>query len=384
MRLPERDPAGLAYLERRQQDDAFTYLVDISPKGDDAYLDLARALMRAGAYPPGTDEASVARTLRQSHEVPDPSRWSAYERPDHRLRLWRAEQTVARGLASLGQVLPAPLPALGTLSTWQLNARAIPVPSTGGYVIAFDSGLFSFTAGWAKVLAACLTHVQNGGLLDRFVDLCFCQIILGTAAYLDWRPMANPQLEVLSERFDPGFEAFLLGHEYAHVALGHQPVDLSVASGAEPAQGFRRDEELDADALGFEVVLKAFPDPVHTYVSVAGYFCALQLMERGYGLLQGDARAIPPGDSHPPVAERRASLFNRANALLSAEALAQAIAQVRLLEDRTLQLWLPLEPCFWHGSEGMPEGWQPRSPQEKSAALLAFKWYCLEAPASPH
>lgn len=374
MLLPERDPAGLAYLESLQKENGFAFSVDLSPKGEDAYRELASGLMALGASPPDMDLERFARALQQSHEVPDPARWSAQERPDYRLRLWRAERAVVRGMEALGKALPSPLPALGTLSTWQLNAKAFPVPSTNGYIIAFDSGLFSFTAGWAGVLAGCLSPVEDGGLLDRFVDLCFCQVLLGTAAFLDQRPVMNPALTALGERFAPVFEAFLLGHEYAHVVLGHQPVDLNLPEGSHAEQGFNPTEELDADALGFKVVLHAFPDPVLVYSSVAGFFCALHLMERGYEL-----RGMPADDSHPQARERRAALLKLASELLSREALAQALPIVDRIEECTLRMWLPLERGF---RQGPPAGWAPRTPGEKSAALFAFKLYCLGPPAS--
>lgn len=382
MSIPTRDVAGLAYLEARQKDAALTFCVDVSPKGDDAYLELASDLIMRGAYPPETDQASLARTLRHSDEIPDPSRWSTYERPDHRLRLWRAERAVIRGMKALGKVLPSPLPALGTLPTWRLNAEAIPVPLTGGYIIAFDSGLFAFTAGWGDVLAACLTPVNDGGLLDRFVDLCFCQVILGTSAYLDRRPAVNPAIDKGGELFDVVFEAFLLGHEYAHVTLGHQTVDLNLTSGSDEDQGFTHEDELEADALGFRVVLEAFSDPVLAYLSVAAFFSALLLMERGYGLLEGEKSALPRGDSHPPAAERRASLFSLASKLIPGEALKQAVSLVAAIEERTIQMWEPLERGFRDGLKDMPHGWAPGTPEEKSSALFAFKWFCLGPPAS--
>jgi hypothetical protein len=382
MDLPERNREELDFLESLQKEAALGYCVDISPKTEKDYRELAEHLITSGAYPPETDPESLARSLRKSDEVPDPSRWSAHERPDHRRRLWHAEQAVIRGVEVLQRTLPSPLPAIGTLPTRRLNAGAIPVPSTKGYIIAIDSGYFSFTAGWSEVLAACLTGVSDGGILDRFVDLCFCEVILGTAAYLDSRPATNPVLREVGSRLDPVFEAFLLGHEYAHVMLGHQPVDMNVAAGSYQDHGFLRQEELDADALGFKIALGAFPDPVQTYVSVAGYLCAWHLIERGWGLLKGETSARPPGDSHPPAIERRASLFQVASESMSREALTQAMSMLRAIEDKTIEMWKPLERGFLNGNEGRPKDWAPTTAMEKSAALLSFKFFTLGPPLS--
>lgn len=376
----KRDIEGVAFLERLQRDAGIAFATGDPAKTDEDYLDLARHLIRSGARE--ADEAAFAARLRRDNEVPEPARWSALERPDHRLRLWRAELAVERGMEALAVVLPSPLPAVGTLPTWQLNALALAAPSPCGYVIALESGLFSFTAGWSAIHAACVLGVENGWLLDRFIDICFCQIILGTAAYRDLRPMGHPAVEDLGERVAPVFEAFMLGHEYAHVALGHRPVDLDAPGVRPDLQAFTQDEELAADALSLRAIVKAFPDPLHGYVTVGGLLAALQLMERGYALLAGDPSLVPPGSTHPPALLRRRAVLELAPELLGGDALVAAIATLRIIEEQTSGMWMPLEKGFWRGRDGMPRGWAPATPEEKSAALMAFKWICLGPPAS--
>jgi hypothetical protein len=384
--VPARHRGALEYLESLQKQVALAFRADVSPKDEADYLELADALLRSGAHPPGTDRMALAQSLQNSHQVPDPERWSAYERPDHRQRLWHAEQSAIRGMDLLGYALPTPLPALGTLRTLQLNAQAIPIPSADGYVIAFESGLFVFTGNWAEVLAKCTLGANDGALLDRFVDLFFCQVVLGTAAYLDDRPAREPMLAQLGDAFARVCEAFLLAHEYAHITLGHRPRELEAGAGSYHAQGFEARQEFEADELAFRIVMRAFPHPEHVYVSVAGLFAGLHLAERGFALAEGNAAPIPQSGSHPPAIERRRRLLDLMNKLVPPAARELALSSLKKIEDLTIAMWTPLEQGFWHGAwrtqSNLPPDWAPASPEEKSSALYSFKWFCLGPPLS--
>jgi hypothetical protein len=312
---------------------------------------------------------SLARELERA-KLPKENAPGAV-RYDAQSRIQLAHEAAVRGLTAMDGLLKSSQPPICTLSMSAINRQARP-SSLPVDAANLKSNFFAFTCAWGDILAGCLLEVHIDALLDKFIDFCFCEVVLGTAAYLDRRPEPSSQIEQLSDPLATLFEAYAFAREYAHIGLDHIPISESQ---------LRDEDELAADALAFKAMLHAFADSEFSYFSVAGYFCAIQLIERGAELLKGNPSAVPSDGSYLPAMRRRVALFNLAKTLISNEAMQAAAVNLKRIEHLTHRMWEPMESAFWnrawHTSYNVPGDWVPRDDNDKSLALFAFKNFCL-------
>jgi hypothetical protein len=372
MNLPARHPAAVPYLEQLQRDAALNFAPDWGGAlSDEELLEAIEQAIRRGDYPPGTDP-EVALDRMRRNQVPASERWSALEPPAHRFFLDRAEQAVVRGLEARGAPVPSAAPAFGTLPTHDINARVLPVPGSDTFVVVYDSGLLELTSAWTAILGSCLRTDRSQALAIAFIDLVFCQVVLGTSAFLynriDWGVNRDNTARA-DAVLRPVMEAFLLAHEYGHVILGHPPNALDF-----PLE-VRHARELEADAYGFGIMLAAFDSPVAVYVAVSSMLGAYALLDRGYNLVEHDSSPSRPTATHPSAIDRRMALAKVAHGALSAADMTEAARWADHVDGETLRLWLPLEQGLWRVRDALPEeslpGWPP-NPLEKREALERF------------
>jgi hypothetical protein len=258
------------------------------------------------------------------------------------------------------------------LPTHDINARVLPVPGSDTFVVAFDSGLLELTSAWTAILGSCLRTDRSQALAIAFIDLVFCQVVLGTSAFLynrvEW-DVNRDNTHAADTVLRPVMEAFLLAHEYGHVLLGHPPNALDF-----PLE-VRHAREFDADAYGFGITLAAFDDPVAVYVAVSSMLGVYALLDRGYNLVEHDSRPSRPTATHPAATDRRVALAKVAHGALSAGEMAEAARWADHVDGETLRLWMPLEQGLWRVRDELPQeslpGWPPH-PLEKRAALQRF------------
>jgi hypothetical protein len=287
-----------------------------------------------------------------------------------------AERYVISGLGAGREELPAKMPAIGTLPTHQLNAESIPVPDSDAYVVAFETGIFDFSSAWAKITGACLLSHRSEPLSILFIDLVFSQVVIGSAVYAENNLVGlDPKVWKRSHStIKPVFDAFLLAHEYGHVKLGHQQDRLATEA------AINHEHELAADAYGFRLMLRAFNDPALVYCAVSSLLCGMQLFEHGYELLEHEPWT---SKTHPPAAVRRARLLQAALELMPGPELEKAISWIKMVEDETLRLWLPLEKPLLKAREIWPKSWIPDNPEHKRAAIGRFLGLIADSLGAP-
>jgi len=357
--------------------------------------DLTRSLVDLVADP--THQAGVearTRALENHFLAEDGDLWSRYERPDRRKRLAWLVPIVEKAIADCGYAI-ARRPTVGTLATRDINAQAIPGPSGEGHIVAFETGLFTFTSTVAGIAAQVLNaqladdgesldvlpypaigaHIAgHPALLLEFIDLLFSQAVIGTCDYVAAYTVPEENAN-WAGRVKDAMDVFVLAHEYGHVALGH--VDLpGVRAGGDPGQS--RAFEFAADRFSLEATTAACG--VWTIVGATLLLTALDLIECATATLAAGVDAVEESPTHPTAEQRKAAL--RAIVQDKYAALGEfALPICDTLCDIFGRLWAYVRPAFEHAhATGIPpRGFTPLDPLQKNWALEQFA-----APLFPH
>jgi hypothetical protein len=261
-------------------------------------------------------------------------------------------------------------PLIATLPTGEVNARAMLVPETDGeHIVVFDDQLFTFALLVSKVAARCFPPTAGGfehsgdpwrdvleehpEIEERFVELVAAWLVTGRPDQAPqywlsepWRSLGTLLLE--------GMELFVLGHEFAHIALGHVDASLAKANryGRAEASTIPRSwrEELEADALGVDIAVAIHNrEQLTSTFATAGaqiFFFSTHMLSEGLALL--GTGTIPSNldeeSSHPPGGLRWAMMYEQVTARTGekSESLEFADTLSRLLKT----LWERAKPTI--------------------------------------
>jgi hypothetical protein len=293
-------------------------------------------------------------TLTRELEVGDGDKWSKHERLDHRWRLVQLVQRVESAIRKCGYKLPY-RPVVGTLPTRDINAQAIADPRSGTDIVAFETGMFTFTDVLARVVALSLTvrtplgargpvfdkravlkHiVAHPGILLDFVDLVFSQTYLGTCQYTVKRELPKGfGLEEIHSRLRDAADTFVLAHEYGHVILEHPGAQTPATVDA------RHRREFEADEVGMQIVLAAF-DPQWAYAGPVLFLTGNAIMTLAEAVRNSGLAKVPNSDTHPSPPERLSKI-----AWQLSRSVAQSQAQVAI-EFAQMLKWLLADLWSW-------------------------------------
>ncbi|HYJ81136.1 MAG TPA: hypothetical protein VEW03_16095, partial [Longimicrobiaceae bacterium] len=181
---------------------------------------------------------------------------------------------VDRMAARRGDSLEAQ-PLLGTLPTGQLNARAIYVPETGETGILFDDEIRVMAYLLSKVVAEILTDPEKSDEDHVEIDLKrvyhplryapraveWFGAMLDSYLYHGWiRILPSWVIGQTAHRLAlilcTGFEHFVMGHEYGHLARRHLHGDFHPLLDGLPGvteEVISRSQEVEADAYGLMI-----------------------------------------------------------------------------------------------------------------------------------
>lgn len=235
-------------------------------------------------------------------------------------------------------------PLVGFLTTGQINAVSMRVPGhSDGYLVLYEDQMQHLAHEFSHVLAWAIPHDGPADLNDKIgfkfnvrditariesvpdIANWFASVItfytvkgelgMGGLRFL-FKPMP-PGYGNLASQLEGSLNYFVLGHEYAHVLLGHLDTAASRA-GVLPvteaeALVYSWQQELTADLLGGLLGLQASVNHGKNHAGIAFmainlFFDALDVMDRAVSLLQtGDEEALQLG-SHPPSYLRKQRL----------------------------------------------------------------------------
>lgn len=235
-------------------------------------------------------------------------------------------------------------PLIGTLPTGLINARAVRLPSNGETAILFDDEIRVLAYMLAKVVASVVALPGDGDL--SFVDMNINRVndperhapqaVKWFAAMIDsyirdgwirilpvW--VIPPEANRLALTLCHGFEMFVMGHEYGHLARNHH--EGAVHETVREAEGLsedqlQRSQEIEADAFGLRTACDSAVNecggPIPGFWGA--YLCAkaFELIDRALycAAKRGDWKPwqgqvlqwLNRQSSHPPAATRAAML----------------------------------------------------------------------------
>lgn len=340
--------------------------------------DIAAWLLRENASVPGIQDPQLRASLEQLVEL------SEHLGLDEMMmeQLQSSQMDVEEALAYTYSVssFESRRPYVGYLQTGQLNAVSMLVPShPDAYLVAFHDELFRFIAILSEDFVLALPKRRfadtegyafqfsgrgvadrinaNREIADRFIEHVLLYVATGSLKG------ARPYFPKLSRAgFSAGLRKamtyFILGHEYAHVLLGHldHPTrkSRSLVTGIE-ALDFSWRQEYDADSDGMFASINAGTDRgISISTSVLGiclFFDLIDLTGRAIALLGcGDENAYRLG-SHPPALLRWNQLSDQLSELAdrdpdNAESIRIALEQTKLQGDVINILWQCVRPVL--------------------------------------
>lgn len=378
-RREEEDPRVLREIAERQ---LMAERLDAQPpmspeKMREALVDLV------GSAEYAREVERKAAAIEQYYSENDGDRWSRYERPDRRRRLGELVVRIEQGAAKCGYEISR-RPVVGTLPTYDVNARAISGPPGEGHLVVFDSGMFNFstllgrTAGQAIDArpgsdGASLTfnpqrlYRERGydrALIRQWADLLFSQTILGTCAYCEMVQVA-PEHAPFADQLREAIDTFILAHEYGHVILGHTDLYGSGRS-LEPEEAHA--QEFAADGVAF-AICKAWGGSLWACLGASVFFYGREGADLAANVfLTGEARGSA-SSTHPAAAARRRTIMQ-----VSETVDANAVRVSRDIYEALGKMTGYLLPAFAEAHrQGFPEaGYRPASEYEKAAAFETF------------
>jgi hypothetical protein len=266
------------------------------------------------------------------------------------------EKTAAARIEGLD--LGSRRPLIGHLRTGQLNAVCMSVPGrSGAYLVLIEDQMQLFSGELSEAVAWAIPAgpADANGMINfnfslpavterveaypeiaaRFAEIIVSYAVKGTVIARRTQDadavyqVADAVDQVGDHMMPPGYlnlarmlctslEYFVLGHEYAHILLGHLDTgairrDVPPAAEAE-ARVYSWREELAADWMGSVLSINAIIEHEHVdiplgFFGISLFFDALDVMDRAVALLQtGDENARQLG-SHPPSELRKQRLL---------------------------------------------------------------------------
>ena len=224
-------------------------------------------------------------------------------------------------------------PQLGTLPIGSINAITIAVPGSDEYLVIFEQDLVIFALTLSKAIARAMfigrtaddkatLFFKNSNLSEilrndedmivHFIEVIVSYLLLGTPSSAPMHP-SEPESGLIAKYLSDSMLLFILGHECAHIMLGHLAYKkVKAAVAGEQIYKIERDwqQEREADGWGLSLMLQAMltreMDLALSYWGADFFFSCFEIVERGLSLLMtGDESKRRLDSSHPPASERR-------------------------------------------------------------------------------
>lgn len=299
---------------------------------------------------------------------------TGYEDPQTYLELAILTDQIETGIQrTFGKDL-IPRPVFGTLPTGEVDASVR--QESGGYLVAFDSGLFKFADHLSGILALSLPlegqkgtwfkfstdrdairrHLDSNPAVVARLQTIVRAYVVGGAPALTAAPDA-PRLrepfEQIARNLYRGMLLFVLGHEYGHIVTIHQR--LSPGDKLPP----QWDREVAADGWGVLLSMAASDGATRnaaaTIWGMKVFLTCYELIERSVATLAtGTETSRRHGQSHPPTELRLQYLPNHFRVVAtrftgglvppSPEEVESAIRESKGLDAITELLWERLKP----------------------------------------
>lgn len=296
---------------------------DRESRAQDWLKELQRQHFEAHMRPTHTDTMShLNKGLpHYAQMLEDPLGW-ADKHIVHRFAIERLLKSMPANCRDTVEHIP-----VGTLLTSDPNAWAIqPVDFDSGPVIIVDWMLFTFIHEAVKPILRLLDRIpkeERKEMANRIMDCAEYFTTGGRAGKIEIHQY-DESLDAMAEGIDLGALIFVIGHEYAHVILGHlDPADVTQGELGFVKYNKSCGQEFAADLKGFDLTrecLLSLERELHGR-PISNLPCAsplilmsiIHLLEKFLGFENGSW-------SRPPAADRRKCLLHPISPMLSEHA----------------------------------------------------------------
>ena len=242
-------------------------------------------------------QAALNSHMRRILAKPLPTRW---EDPLSYAITLRSDKRIVSGAKALKTDMPDP-PRFGTLPLAEINAEAIALPD--GYIVAINAQTYNFCHQLTRIAAATIEFKivpgrnqltidpstdafrrrmkEDPGLGKRLDSLLRVFTTKSSPSFEKWRPPGPHEAPLIVPLVD-AMETFIVGHEYTHVLLKHEPVE-GVRKRLSLANSTGASKEIDAIVRSWEQELHA---------DVGGVALLNQALEMEW-------KDVMPKDRHP-------------------------------------------------------------------------------------
>lgn len=296
-----------------------------------------------------------------------------------------AEQ-IESACQSIGLKIPR-RPTLGTLPAGQVTAMTILVPGTEDHLVLFEPRLFTFALLLSKAVAQAFPTREeigeelffsvsaaeveqwinsDGRALGHFQDVLFSYVFEGDPNRAPQYIPEGPYI-YFADLIRASMELFVLGHEYAHIGMGHleeYEAPLEIERSLEDADiPYSWMQELTADLVGVRLSAEAMAssrnaDFAFATIGAEFYFSAIDVMDQAVSLLlKNDSGELQLG-SHPPVEDRKRFLRHMLGDMATEEDVESAVMMADAVDHALTYLWKETEPVLRklrdHGASPAP------------------------------
>jgi hypothetical protein len=286
---------------------------------DDLEQQVIREQLRRGglgdAIEHAGDRAAIVdarfRALVDAWHLDDPAQWSRYETAGTRWQIATLCAEIETVFANHHWAL-SEVPVVGTLTTGQVSA-VTQMTAAGAPLVLIDNGFFRFAGAMSQLAVYASYDAANRGFftegtLQLVSDLAATHTALNTVLYAPVR-QTPPAFVNRVDSWQRAISAFVLAHEYAHIAAGdldEHPRDGS----SRPA----RSKEFHADEAGLTTALEVTRSDAGVFGAVL-YFAGVDLLDRASAVFHGRRHEFESGteSDYPTPFERTVNLLQRAD-----------------------------------------------------------------------
>ena len=268
-------------------------------------------------------------------------------------------------------------PIIGTLPSGRVNAMAIALPTGSDFLVVFERCVLVFAGSLCRIAASmfpqngCDEHgrqqyrvpknpeevdnllSENPSAQKDFEDLLFSYLFNGDVSFSSYVIPETATIP-LKHLWVQSMELFIMGHEYAHIVLGHLSAGLRtrthVAGQTVEEITPEWDQEIEADCLGIQLMLAAMRrnriQPVLSFQGAELFFDAIEVVERGVALLACGDENRHMFTTHPPSSERRSIVRQLLEPCLGNDSAKAGCQIAEILQAIINRLWVRAKPIL--------------------------------------
>jgi hypothetical protein len=234
-------------------------------------------------------------------------------------------------------------PMLASVPSSSINARALYCQESEEFIVLFTHGLYAFAFEMAKILSFAVPVDSRTGrltswdpndvvtrhpeMVEQFIRVLESYVVNGNMRQVPPFQVDDSRKNIAGALIRV-MELFVVGHEYAHIMLGHlspaRVVHRTIAGIDAFEVSQNRKDEIDADQVGLAIMFPVIGnDPEWLLLGPEALLGCMDCVERCTTLLHDGPTQEPSvefDDSHPDIETRRSYMRKAARQALGDDA----------------------------------------------------------------